>query len=292
MARRDEGLLEGKDPIVWVAASSKPAFRLDSAEARKARISHFKRLTAIARSHPELLEDLAQQALQNAGNVRTFGMLAGALTNAGTSDAVNAAAALMEAELPEPAQSRLIASLGGAKPMTEKALAVISGAMDAADPLPGAELAAGNAARTLEEQGEEDPAGTLVDQLIRRYKEAQLLTERVMLLSALGNTASGEILPLIEVALTDVDGRIQAAATSALRFVPGPGADRLLERQLAHPNIGLRAHAVRAAGSRSPSHWRPRLEAARSGAPESLVAVIDKVLRVWLTNTSEPIARR
>lgn len=88
-------------------------------------------------------------------------------------------------------------------------------------------LALGNVAREL---GDAD--GETVRDLVARYERARDDEERAMLLEALGNSGSVEILPVVSSALTSENESLREAAAHALRFLPLGDADKVLARVL------------------------------------------------------------
>lgn len=88
-------------------------------------------------------------------------------------------------------------------------------------------LALGNVAREL---GDSD--GDTVHDLIARYERARDDEERALVLQALGNTGSVEILPTVRAALASENESLREAAAQALRFLPLGEADTVLSRVL------------------------------------------------------------
>lgn len=107
-------------------------------------------------------------------------------------------------------------------------------------------LAIGNVAREL---GDAD--GDTVHDLLRRYGAARDDEERAMLLHALGNSGSAEILPVVIAALGNESEAIREAAAQALRFLPVGEADAVLGKVLVQePSTTVIASAIDAIGFR------------------------------------------
>jgi HEAT repeat protein len=107
-------------------------------------------------------------------------------------------------------------------------------------------LALGNVAREL---GDSD--GESVRDLVARYEHAKDDEERTMLLEALGNSGSIEILPTVRGALTSENESIREAAAHALRFLPIGEADTVLSRVLgSEPSTTVIVAAIDSIGFR------------------------------------------
>ncbi len=107
-------------------------------------------------------------------------------------------------------------------------------------------LALGNVAREL---GDAD--GDTVQDLLRRYGAARDDEERAMLLHALGNSGSADILPVVRLALGSESEAVREAAAQALRFLPVGEADAVLGRVLGQePSQTVVVSAIDAIGFR------------------------------------------
>lgn len=107
-------------------------------------------------------------------------------------------------------------------------------------------LALGNVAREL---GDAD--GETVHDLVAKYERARDDEERAMLLEAMGNSGSAEILPVVRTALASENESLREAAAHALRFLPLGDADAVLARVLgSEPSSTVIVAAVDSIGFR------------------------------------------
>lgn len=277
----DAALLEGETRAALLARMGDPALLGHSPDARRARVRSFAQLSALVRQQPDAIADVAD-ALR-AGPLDTASTLAGALAEADDPRAVDALAELLGEPLPVGHRAAVARALGGARPVTPAAKAALSDAVAEPELKRAATLAAGTAARGLEEAGDLDGAGDLIDQLIAAWQRATDLPDRLNLLAALGNTASPRVLPVLRGAYADPLVQVRGGALYAMRLQADPGVDALLARELAG---GLQMVAARSIGHRDPGLWLPRLEVAVDQVSPLVRPVVEKTIRVWRTQAA------
>ena len=141
-----------------------------------------------------------------------------------------------------------------------------------------ATLALGNAARNLEEQNSPD-ADTLLRELAQSVAAASTPEARALRLRALGNTASPEVLAVIQDALRDTSPIVREAAIEALRLIPGATADQLLAmRMVDDPAPEVRRAAIFATSFRALPGFLPVFE--RALRTDAVDAVRNDVVRL------------
>ncbi len=208
--------------------------------------------TALVRQHPAMAAAVGDLVREDDVPDWAARSLVGALRDAG-----NAAG---QRELIRLARSRArradfatvsIAALGMSKPSHE-AFSALTELVDAPeeDVSNTAALALGNLASEAKGAQREE-ANRAVGTLLDRYANAATDEERMALLEALGNAGDPRVMPLVEVALQSPNPLLRAAATRAVRFVPDPQADAVVQVSLAgDPAPIVRKAAVFAAGYR------------------------------------------
>lgn len=258
--RADSALLEDTTPEALLASVFDPALVGTGEAARNGRIDRYKKVRALLRLRPEAVADVAatlQQAAHEAPD--TVGTLAGAMAQAGEPAAVDALTGLLAGPLPQNARTSIVRALGGADPVTPAAADALGEMLETGEQPAAAPLAAGSAAARLEDQGEDQRAGDLIDQLLAQYRGATDRETRRALMTALGNTGSLRVLPTLMQAFGDPDPVIRGTALYSMRGIPDPSVDALIERALLGPFAFV---AVQCAGHRDPATWLPRLEIA------------------------------
>ncbi len=113
-------------------------------------------------------------------------------------------------------------------------------------------LALGGAARqAADAESTTGVAQKTIRALERDLGAAGSVERRTLLLSALGNTGSPDVLSTLRTQLSDADPRIRSAAINALRLIPGPEVEALLSAAVARdPDALVRRSAVDTLGGR------------------------------------------
>lgn len=277
--RAASALLEDTTPEALLGSVFDPALVGKGEAARKGRVDRYKKVRALLRLHPEAAGDVAatlQQAAHDAPE--TVSTLAGAMAQSGEPAVVDTLTGLLATPLPEGARANIVRALGSADPVTPAAADALTETLEAGELPDAAPLAVGGAAQRLDKQGDDARAGDLIDTLLARYRAAGDHGTRNTLLTALGNTASGRVLPTLLEAFGDPDPTLRATALYSMRTIADPRVDVLLEAELTGP---FSLVAVRAAGARDPAAWQPRLEVAvprLSGAAQQHAA---RTVAIW-----------
>jgi hypothetical protein len=235
------------------------------------------RLVALFRLDADAARAAAIEVITGRIDEHAVPAVIGALGEAGTRDAQAALATLVDARaLAAPARVHATLSLGLTPEPTDDTLRTLAQTSRTAD----AELAStatlglGNAALRLRDR---DPAGAAayVDDLLARLRAAADDGTRITLLRALGNTGDPRILPALQGALAADAELVRAAATEALRFVPG--IEALVAASLRDAASAVRNAAVFAAGFASLATLAPALTDAARTDPDPTIrrAIVD-----------------
>ena len=223
------------------------------AERGKARGDAMTKLEAFLRLNPEKTAEVKKQILSTPDNP-AVAPLVGALAGAGTKESQKALSDIISSkEASPPLRNLATNSLAFQENPTEEAIDTLNKEMRSNDPerRSAAALAAGTQARTLASL-DGATKGSQVDSIMRLYKQATTIDERVELLRALGNSGDVSILSVLRDAIHDDEGVIRNAATAALRFLPAGEADTLLaERLTSDPVSEVRKTAVLSCSFRS-----------------------------------------
>lgn len=283
-ARRnaDASLVAGAS-LPELLAEVKRAAALPGRDGGNPRAQVLAKLAALIRLDPEAAAEIAEHVRAHAGQLAETRVLAGALASARIAAGTDALAGLMQGELPEPARGVIVGALSFADPVTPASLAALSAELDGGH---GAQAAFGLGTHGRKARAE-DPAAAdaAIERLLERHARAGSDAERRRYLEALGNGGAARALPVLRAALDAGDDRLAPAAAFSLRFVPGEGADALLERTIARalerPHLALAA--IRAAAYREPARWRAQLLAAQEQFPghDGIQGEIRAILRRW-----------
>lgn len=214
------------------------------------------RLAAMFELHPESLRDLLRAVRSGAGGDETQLALA-ALAGAENPEAQAALGDLAGDSRLEPHVRRgaiMRLALGSAPTEdTLDSLRRLSDSGEDAGLRDTALLALGGAARHASDStSTQDAARSAIRELQRGAADAKDVQRRTLLLSALGNTASPDVLETLRAYLADPDPQVRAAATNALRLIPGAEVDALLaDIVLRDAEPLVRRSAAEALGRRS-----------------------------------------
>jgi hypothetical protein len=213
--RADEDLLDGAGYGALLAD-------LTAADT-KVRNRAMARLASLFRLHPQEAARAVASVLRGETAGETTKRVLGALGSAGTKEAQQALAQVLDAAAAASATRRSAASsLGLTKQPTEdskRALAKAAGSSDAG--LAGAAtLGLGNLVKRMNEQGSGDPSDAIA-MLIERLAAATDDAERLLCLDALGNAGDPRALSAIAPYLAHADVKLRATAVEALRFMAG-----------------------------------------------------------------------
>jgi len=210
-----------------------------------------------------------------------YSSVIGSLSAASTPEAVHALAQVMgDAQQGVRTRVDAAAGLGMAAQPTQEGIAALRELAQSPeqDLRSTATLALGNAARNLNEQRSPD-AAELLRELAQSVAAASTPEARALRLRALGNTASPEVLAVIQDALRDASPIVREAAIEALRLIPGAAADQLLAmRMVEDPSPQVRRAAIFASSFRPLPGFLPVLE--RSLRTDAVDAVRNDVVRL------------
>lgn len=234
------------------------------------------RLTALIRIDPAVAPQVAALLARLDAHDPRAAFLAGALSGANTPDATNALAGVLAEDLPNRIRHGVHVNLSLTDAPTAESMQALKGELVGAR-ANSAAMALGAQAGKLEP--DDAAAESAIELLLRRYREAGSVAEKIAALKALGNSGHPAILAVVGEALADP--ALTAQAIRALRFVPGAEVDALLAAQL---DRGAHAWAViEAIAQRAPAEWAPRLSAARErfAGDARVLAQIDQLLAQW-----------
>ncbi len=210
------------------------------------------RMVALFRLHPDAARGAGEQLLGGKLDPRDASAVIGALGEAGTPVAQQALSKVVDASTV--AEDQRVAgalSLGLTDtplPSTIQTLQTAAKSTDA-DLSATAMLALGNAALRMA-NSDATAAARQVDELLARLERAGDVSERVILLRALGNTGDARILPALELALASPSDVVRAAAAESLRLIPDARADALIIAMLDDASPIVRTSSVFAATHR------------------------------------------
>jgi hypothetical protein len=241
--RADEGLVGGASYAALLGDLAAGDARL--------RNRAMARMAALFRLQPEGAAGAAGAILRGELGTSAARRVIGALGGAGTPEAQQALASVLDAEGAAPeARTDAAAALGMARQPTEHGKRALVRAAVAADRdlASTATLGLGNLARRMSEQGSGDPSDVIA-MLIRRLQGAAGDAERILCLDALGNSGDPRALPAIAPYLAAAEVRIRAAAVEALRFMAG--ADGEVAAALQDPGPSVRRAAAGALAYRA-----------------------------------------
>ncbi len=180
------------------------------------------RLAALFRLQPEAAAQAAESILRGGLDGQTTKRLIGSLGGAGTAEAQQALASVLDSAVASSqTRSDAAAALGITKHPTGASKQALLAAVGSADPALAstAALGLGNLTRRLNEDSGD--ASDAVAALIERLQRAADDAERKLYLDALGNSGDPRALAAIEPYLAHADVTVRAAAVEALRFMAG-----------------------------------------------------------------------
>ncbi|WP_141621475.1 HEAT repeat domain-containing protein [Myxococcus sp. AB036A] len=238
------------------------------------------RLRALFTLEPDKARGVPEM-LRGEKDRNVYSSVIGSLSAASTPDAVNALAQVMaDGQQATPTRVDAAAGLGMAPQPTQEGIAALRELAQSPDEdlRSTATLALGNAARNLNEQSPAE-AAQLLHELGQSVATAPTPEARALRLRALGNTASPEVLAIIQDALRDTSPLVREAAIEALRLIPGAAADQLLAmRMLEDPAPQVRRAAIFASSFRPLPGFLPFLE--RTLRTDAVDAVRNDVVRL------------
>ncbi len=193
-------------------------------------------------------------------------LILGALSAATTRESLHALVEIMaDTRLALEVRRDAVESLNAAEAPTEESVSALWKLSRGRD----AELrssvvyALGSVAGHLLQSGDAPAANALVEDLCQALSAARGGKAQTMWIGALGNTRSPRALPSLQAFVTDPSTEVRSAATTGLRFMPAPEAERLLsERLLSDDEPQVRNAAVFAAGFRPLDLLLPAVERA------------------------------
>lgn len=235
--------------------SALAATQLDplAAASRRERHRVLDQLQAKVQLDPAAAHALAGGLQDHKADPRFADLVSGALAGAGTPEATDALASVLDASWTGEPRLQVISSLGLTPAPTARSVAVLKGALDQEQGLQAA-LALGLEAQSLGDEAGKDA----IDALLQRYAQAQDPQARRVYLLALGNTASRRVLQALEDTIAGPDYGLAEVATYGLRMIPGDDVDAVLD-QLIGRGSTVTVAAIKSAGFRSAALWSPRL---------------------------------
>ena len=203
--------------------------------------------------HPETSERLGKLLGAASSKGPTFEILAKALGAVGDADAQTALIAAMQARADDwPALANLIPTLASVPlptPEAEEWLRHLAATSQDANIATTAILALGSMAHNLAREPRTRSA-RLVKVLIQLEESSKSEDQTVATILALGNTESLQALPLLEKVAASPVARLRATAMDALRSIPSPSVDSLLQHGLRDSEDAVRLEAAYALGFR------------------------------------------
>jgi len=192
-------------------------------------------------------------------------------------------------EVPQVARIAAIRGIVRQSSPSERGLGLLSQLADSKDPRirRTAVLSLGSAVNRLQKHAD---GKRLTDSLISRYVDANDRADRMLVLSALGNTGSNRILSVLEAALGDDEWRIRAFAVSALRLVPDGRADELIAASATNDSDSeVRRSALMAIAYRKPDdHLDSVFTVLRNDASTAVRTSALRLAQDWL-NVNVPV---
>lgn len=189
--------------------------------------------------------------------------LIGALSAASTPEALQALShSIDDSSLQPIVRTDAIAALGVADTPNREGVDTLRRYSRDANPLfrDTATLALGNASMQMHDDDARG-ADALLNELVNAYRTASTPEQQALVLRALGNTRSEQVLPVVQEALRSSSVLVREAAVVALRNIPHPSVDQLLaERLTADPAPEVRKSAVFAAGFRPLAPFLPTFQ--------------------------------
>ncbi len=277
----DRDVLDGATAGELLAETDRVA-RLDPYDkaTHRARSALLHKLAALVRLDPAAAGTLADAVRSRPDDLAHAGLLLGSLGSSQTAAGTDALAGLVGDEvLSADIRRNAIDHLALGRAPTDDALTALNTALDG-EHEKAAAAALGAQARRLEE---DDPQGAtaIAEDLLARLIAAPDGPARVAALQAIGNSGTPLALPFLRGVTASPDPAVSDAAIYALRFIPGRGADVLLEGML---QVGgpRSLSAIRAIAHRDPTTWRPLLEARDFSHDPRALALADRVLRDWM----------
>lgn len=210
------------------------------------------RMVALFRLDPEAARGAGEQLLGGKLDPRDAQAVIGALGEAGTPVAQQALSKVVDTQAVVSEQRVAGAlSLGLTEAPLPSTIETLAAAATSTDPelSATATLAQGNAAMRLA-ASDAAAATRQLEELLARLEHAGDVSDRVILLRALGNTGDPRILPALELALRSPSDVVRAAAAESLRLIPDGRADALIIATLEDGSPIVRTSAVFAAAHR------------------------------------------
>jgi len=231
---------------------------------------------ALAYLHPETSAALGERLAGSPPTSLAWDVIAGALGAVGHPGAQAVLAGLIWTKRDQPKlASGLVQSLALVRLPTEQAERALRelAEVSADDSLrSGALFGLGSMSRRLKEF-ESARADRIVDELLSLIREGMPEGELDTVLKAVGNSGSIRALPTFRKYAKHPSASLRAAAAAGLRFIKGPGAERILARRLSvDPDESVRSAAVLAFGFREPTRqaMKAHLRAVEKDASESV----------------------
>ncbi len=243
-----------------------------------------RRLQALFRLYPGTCATFGKELARADPGSRSFQYVSGALAAVGHAKAQKALIDVVRARRGDvPAMIRLISTLADV-PDPEPALADILGEIafggrGEEQVIVAAWYAMGSIARNLE-PAHPKRAEQILDALIREMGKSPSDSKTARLLSALGNSASDKVVPVILNHLTDASVTVRAAAVSSLQLMDTPEVEPALLRALtADPEEPVRQQAASVLASREMT------EAAFTAQTSAVLKDTSQMVRVTVLRT-------
>jgi HEAT repeat protein len=257
-------------------------------DATSQRADAVERMAALFQLHPEALRE-ALRSLKKPLEREEAELLIAALAMSKTPEAQRALSEVAnDSALPAGLRQGAVVRLGLQQNPTEATLRSLGDLASGPDAKvrDGALLALGAAARHAADGENSGVAQRYVREIERSARTATGLEQRTLMLSALGNTASLDVLSTVRTALADPDPNVRSSAVSALRLMPGAEVDELIASTLARdPDAGVRRSAADSCGV------RPIQGALLAGLVTSLKQEKDAYVRLGVVAALAQIAR-
>lgn len=230
------------------------------------------RMSAFLRMDPSSASRVTDEILHGKGDLNSKKRLIGSLGTAGTKEAQNELAKLLDSN--EAGELRVDAAiaLGQTKHPTAETQDALDKAAKSSDKeiATTAILAKGSVIRAMNTDKSADTLDA-VQELIQGLTNATSVYEKQVYIEALGNTGDPRTFAAIAPYLTDTTVGLRASATSALKFMDTPAADEVLIRALSDNEALVRRAAVSTIPFRPIAGVFEALDALLKSEPEQAV---------------------
>lgn len=242
------------------------------ADDKSARSRAQARMSALLRVNPAEAKNATKEILHGSADKNSKKRMIGALGAAGTPEAQHELATLLASDAAGHLRTDSAISLATTKHPTDETANALHRAMESReqDVANTATLASGNVIRQMNTDGTSDTADAL-QVLINKLANAQTDFEKKLCLEALGNSGDPRAFVAIAPYLSSSSVTLRAAATGALRFMPGAVADAAIIAGMADAEVTVRQEAVRTIGFRPVSSMLDAIDMLLKSEPKESI---------------------